>query len=691
MSLKLFLPITKVDAAQRLVYGVATAEAEDRAGEICDYASTKPYYEKWSGEIAKSTDGKSLGNVRAMHGAVAAGKVTQLNFNDDDKQIEVCVKVVDDAEWKKVEEGVYTGFSQGGTYVKRWKDDETGLQRYTADPSEISLVDLPCLPIATFDVIKADGIVEKRHFKNVIAEPTAGEVAAKATELAKAAGAGAKWSDYIAEARDVLIKAASAAATDNEDGGGNENGGDDAKYTVNSTNSQGNKAPESKHSTKADADKEAADRKSKGHTDVKVAAAEKAAPAGDLVPDSNEVVQGWRAKDGTFHAKKADALAHNARIEAEAAAKAAAAPVLAQIEEMNSALGLGKKDYSDDERKKMAESGEAKSDGSYPIKTAADVSNAVNDFNRSNGSASDKKHIIDRAKAIGATDKLPADWEGSTKKDDKSDKVMIVHGGDVKKGLPTVVRLACVIEDLKWIHDAVLVEEGDEGDADSELPAKAKASLETLCDLLTTMVNEETAELLQGQDDDALYDPLVVDYVVCDYGYWCAGPKDALDALVKTLKKGDVRARVKKVLAKVGARNSKADLDKIQAVHDHAVDLGATCDADNCGDDADKGAKAGDLAKALGELTKITAERDALQKTLTETIVPQLAEIKKKVDVIAAQPVPLPLQGRAVNKAGVDDAEPDLLEQLSKMSDEARTLLLIKAAQQNPKALGLTR
>ena len=43
-DLALFLPITKVDADRRLVYGLATAEVADRAGEICDYATTKPYY-----------------------------------------------------------------------------------------------------------------------------------------------------------------------------------------------------------------------------------------------------------------------------------------------------------------------------------------------------------------------------------------------------------------------------------------------------------------------------------------------------------------------------------------------------------------------------------------------------------------------------------------------------------------------
>jgi hypothetical protein len=162
-TLRMFIPITKVDAARRLVYGLATAETEDRAGEICDYASTKPLYEKWSEEIAQSTGGKSLGNLRAMHGPVAAGKVTAITFNDAGKQIEICAKVVDDAEWAKVVEGVYTGFSQGGAYERRWTDAE-GRTRYTAAPNEISLVDLPCLPQATFEMIKADGTSERRSF-----------------------------------------------------------------------------------------------------------------------------------------------------------------------------------------------------------------------------------------------------------------------------------------------------------------------------------------------------------------------------------------------------------------------------------------------------------------------------------------------------------------------------------------------
>ena len=208
---QLFIPITKVDAANRLVYGVATAEAEDRAGEVCDYATSKPYYEKWSGDIAKATDGRSLGNVRAMHGKIAAGKVTTINFNDDKKQIEICAKVVDDAEWQKCLEGVYTGFSQGGSYVKRWKED--GVQKYTANPSEVSLVDLPCLPSATFEIIKADGLTEAREFKAPEPfNPSNDDVKKLAVELAEAAGKPGRRNDYLTKARAQLI--AKAAAPD---------------------------------------------------------------------------------------------------------------------------------------------------------------------------------------------------------------------------------------------------------------------------------------------------------------------------------------------------------------------------------------------------------------------------------------------------------------------------------------------
>ncbi|WP_395664569.1 hypothetical protein [Methylocella sp.] len=205
-ALRMFIPINKVDAARRLVYGLATAEIEDRSGEICDYATTKPLYEKWSQEIERSSGGRSFGNLRAMHGKVAAGKIVEIHFNDDARQIEICAKVVDDAEWAKVAEGVYTGFSQGGAYVARWTDDD-GLTRYTAEPSEISLVDLPCLPQARFELVKTDGTRELRRFradaKSDPAQDVVGRLEAAEAALADDDGEPLSRAELIALCRDA--------------------------------------------------------------------------------------------------------------------------------------------------------------------------------------------------------------------------------------------------------------------------------------------------------------------------------------------------------------------------------------------------------------------------------------------------------------------------------------------------------
>ncbi len=207
-TLELFLPLAKVDLDQRIVQGVATAETPDRSGEICDYVSTKPYFETWSADAEAASGGKSLGAVRAMHNRVAAGKLTDIAFDDDNKRILVTAKIVDDDEWEKVKEGVYTGFSQGGRYVQRWPDEETGLTRYTAEPREISLVDLPCLPDATFEVVK-DGIVEKRAFAARADSPTRiGESASAPPPAGTETSALTKASSILAKAVHALSLAA---------------------------------------------------------------------------------------------------------------------------------------------------------------------------------------------------------------------------------------------------------------------------------------------------------------------------------------------------------------------------------------------------------------------------------------------------------------------------------------------------
>ena len=168
-SFNLFIPITKIDEEKREVYGVGAVEIADHSNQIFDYATSKPRIQKWSQATQQRSQGKSLGNVREMHKATAAGKVIKIDFDDAGKRVMLGSKIVDDAAWQKVKEGVYTGYSIGGNYVNIWPDgNDFGKMRYTAEPTEWSLVDAPCIPGSNFTVVKADGAEpEARLFKGM--------------------------------------------------------------------------------------------------------------------------------------------------------------------------------------------------------------------------------------------------------------------------------------------------------------------------------------------------------------------------------------------------------------------------------------------------------------------------------------------------------------------------------------------
>ncbi len=153
------IPLTKIDVERRLVIGTAAEEIADKSREIMDYASARPQFESWSKEFSDATGGLSKGNLRVMHTKHVAGRLDDIAYDDQTKRVQICAKVVDDNDWQKCLDGVYTGFSIGGGYLKKWKDPD-GLTRYTPIIREISLVDNPCLETAKFaELVKADGIV----------------------------------------------------------------------------------------------------------------------------------------------------------------------------------------------------------------------------------------------------------------------------------------------------------------------------------------------------------------------------------------------------------------------------------------------------------------------------------------------------------------------------------------------------
>lgn len=156
--LTLTIPLVKLDVERRLVIGRAAQEVPDKAREIMDYASAKPAFEEWSKGFVDATGGLSKGNLRVMHSRHVAGKIQDIQYNDEEKAVDIVAHVVDPVDWEKCLKGVYTGFSIGGGYAAKWQDGH--LTRYTPRVAEISLVDSPCMPTARFaELVKADGVV----------------------------------------------------------------------------------------------------------------------------------------------------------------------------------------------------------------------------------------------------------------------------------------------------------------------------------------------------------------------------------------------------------------------------------------------------------------------------------------------------------------------------------------------------
>jgi hypothetical protein len=166
-----------------------------------------------------------------------------------------------------------------------------------------------------------------------------------------------------------------------------------------------------------------------------------------------------------------------------------------------------------------------------------------------------------------------------------------------------------------------------------------------------------------------------------------------MDALVKLANENPAFEKCRAEIEKVGARNSKADASRIQKAHDAIVEAGAACT------DIEKHAH-GDLTKAADDLSKVTAERDALQKAFGGMQV-QLDEVIKGVQAnreetarLAAQPVPLPI-ARVVEKsadggraAGGGSTPESLLATLvEQVGPQGLADMMIKHAQSQPQKM----
>jgi len=161
-SLRLTMPIAKVDEERRIVSGFATLDNVDRQGDVLLTDASRKAFENFRG------------NVRLMHQPIPAGKVMSFRENSFyDKEsgntysgIFVDAYISKGAEniWQMVLDGTLTGFSIGGRIVdyETKMDDmepEKGSVRVVKEYElmELSLVDSPANQFANiFSIQKVD-------------------------------------------------------------------------------------------------------------------------------------------------------------------------------------------------------------------------------------------------------------------------------------------------------------------------------------------------------------------------------------------------------------------------------------------------------------------------------------------------------------------------------------------------------
>lgn len=144
---KLYGEFTKVEEQEDgtlKVAGVASSEAQDSDGEIVTAEAMK----------AALPDYMKFGAVREMHTAWAAGTALKAEV-DAEKRTQFEALVVDGEAIKKVQSGVYKGFSIGGKVTERDPDNKSLIKGIKL--IEVSLVDRPANPEAVFSMGKVEG------------------------------------------------------------------------------------------------------------------------------------------------------------------------------------------------------------------------------------------------------------------------------------------------------------------------------------------------------------------------------------------------------------------------------------------------------------------------------------------------------------------------------------------------------
>lgn len=177
------MPISKVDKERRIVSGWATTDSVDKQGDVVNADASAKAFDEFRG------------NVREQHTPLAVGKVVsfkQEKYYDKNTEefyngvyVDVYVSKGAEDTWHKVNEGILTGFSIGGSindseemYNKQLDKPVRVIKDY--DLYELSLVDNPANPdsniVSVQKINSLENNVEKNYLENVYWCPTSDNV-----------------------------------------------------------------------------------------------------------------------------------------------------------------------------------------------------------------------------------------------------------------------------------------------------------------------------------------------------------------------------------------------------------------------------------------------------------------------------------------------------------------------------------
>lgn len=239
-------------------------------------------------------------------------------------------------------------------------------------------------------------------------------------------------------------------------------------------------------------------------------------------------------------------------------------------------------------------------------------------------------------------------------------------GGDIRKGMYAIARLADLVQQLDSLCEGVEIEQITEGDEKSDLPQRLDMAVRTLADVLRDMVTEETAELLEGEDEDMVQvdQPALALAAASKALQWPAVVAKAFRAkLAKTGALEDKKRlrALAQCFEKLAVQHQATAADQAQKLHDRLAEQGAVCATTKQAGDAT--AKVAEVAaerdQVVAALTKFTSQLEPMARDMTAThkklrvLEAENADLKKRLGVVESMPAAdrsRPSQASAVDR-----------------------------------------